>query len=237
MTDFQKQVSIILIALIWYSSLLFVVRYFTPQPVPIIITNTGTTIIQTGSVVIPTDTWSFINTWSFTRADYLKALTGTWLETIEAKVNYVLSFGEKGNDFVTVTPQPQNIVLWATKSSNNILIQSFIQKYQYGFNLDKNRTGYFVVKTQKRVPDSKDMLLGINGMSMGSLHKNIESNKFKSDVSDNYLDTLYIFPIDNIKVAQVQLPLNLTTFNPLSLTVVIGENNNSVVSLSIVYIN
>lgn len=72
---------------------------------------------------------------------------------------------------------------------------------------------------------------------MWSIHKNIESTKFKSDASDNYLDTLYIFPIDNIKVAQIQTPLNLNTFDPLNLTIVIGENSNSVQSLSIVYIN
>jgi len=72
---------------------------------------------------------------------------------------------------------------------------------------------------------------------MGSFHKNIESNKFKSDVSDNYLDTLYIFPLDNIKIAQIQTPLNLNTFDPLNLTIVIGENSNSVQSLSIVYID
>ena len=194
-------------------------------------------ITQTWSITPPVDTGSVVNTWSSTRQDYNNALSGTWLETIESKVNYALSFGEKWNDFITVVPQQQNISLWATKSSNNILIQSFIQKNQYWFKINKNRTGYLVINTQKRVPDSKDMILWINGKSMGSFHKNIESNKFKSDVSDNYLDTLYIFPLDNIKIAQIQTPLNLNTFDPLNLTIVIGENSNSVQSLSIVYID
>jgi hypothetical protein len=60
---------------------------------------------------------------------------------------------------------------------------------------------------------------------------------FKSDVSDNYLDTLYIFKIDSIKTAQIQNPIDLTAFSPLNITIVVGENNNSVQSLSVVYIN
>jgi hypothetical protein len=60
---------------------------------------------------------------------------------------------------------------------------------------------------------------------------------FKSDVSDNYLDTLYIFKVDSIKTAQIQNPINLTTFNPLNITIIIGENNNSVQSISLVYID
>lgn len=186
-------------------------------------------------------TWSIntgtTSTWSLTRDEYIKTLTGTWLSTIESKVSYVLSFWERNHDFVTVTPHIQDVILWKIKETNNILLQAFIQKYQYPLQIDKNRTWYLVIQTQKRVSNSKDMILAVNGMRLWSFHKTLSLDKFMSDESDDPTDSLYIFPVNSIDIAQRKWIVDLTTFDPLNMAVVIWENNNTVTSLSVVYTN
>lgn len=187
--------------------------------------------------VSPSLSWITANTWTFTRTEYLKNLSWTGFTSIEQKVNYVLSFGEPWNDFTTIIPHSQNLILWATKESNNILIQSYVQKYQNTLILDKNRKWFLVIKTQRRIPNDKDLILAINGKRLWSVHKEVSRNKFKSDISDNHLDTLYIFELNSIDIAQHPQPVNLYSYDPLNISLVIWENNNSITSISIVYIN
>lgn len=192
--------------------------------------------ITTNSWVV--NTWSeIVSTWSFSRDDYLNILNWTWLKTAEEKVNYALAFWSEWLDFITVTPHEQNLTLWATKSINNVMLLSFIQKYQYNFILDKKRDWYLVVRTKKRIPANKDMLLWINWKSLWAFHKSEWWLKFMSDISDNKDDTTYIFKLNNIDIAQYKQRIDLNSYSPLNVSIAIWENNNSVTEISVVYIN
>lgn len=189
--------------------------------------STSTWTTQTGSIATGS-----IATEDFSKNDYiatLKSITGT-----VDRIRYILSFWSNWTDFVLQNTTIQNLLLWNTKSLNNILLHSFLQKYQYPFSI--TQSGYLVIVTQKPIPANKDMLLAINGKSIWSINKTIDGANFISDLVKDPNGTLFIFPVNNIKVVQPdRISVDLTKYrNPLTLSVAIWENWNSVQSLAIV---
>jgi hypothetical protein len=206
--------------------------FFNQVPVNVSSWATNTWIILTWS----TNTWSE-STGSLSREEYINNLSWTGLDTFDGKINYVLSFWEEWNDYITKHTQLQTLALGASKESNNVLIQSFIQKYQYEFKINKNREAYLVVTTQKPIPRNKDMIFALNWARLWSLHKTSDFLKFKSDVSEDITDSVYIFSVNSLDIAQQKSIINLTTYTITNIAIAVWQNWNSVKSISLVYID
>ncbi len=184
--------------------------------------------IQTGSIL----TWT-TSTWSFTENDYiltLKSITGT-----VDRIRYILSFWQNWIDYIKQDTQPQNLLLWNTKSSNNTLLHSFLQKYQYSFNIHSG--SYLVVITKEPIPSNRDLLIAINWLTLWVFNKSIDGKYFLSDLVKDENDNIYIFPINNIKLVQdnnKKLINLLNYWENINLSLAVWQNLNSLLSIAVI---
>lgn len=171
-------------------------------------------------------------TWSLDIEIYKKTLSE--INSFDWKVRYILSFGKNWSEFFSLKTQPQSIKLWNTSDLNNLLLRSFLQKYQYKFEF--SNTWYLIIESEKPVSKMKDILFALNWKTEWLVHQNLKYN-FISDLSEDKSDQLYIFPINNIQIANwigsENKKINFDLSNKIiNIWFVIGENANSITNIT-----
>jgi hypothetical protein len=164
------------------------------------------------------------------RAEYEKTLSS--LEAIDDKIDYILNFWKKGDDFMVYNTIQQQWKLWSTKDENNSILWSFLWKYSYPFLIDK-RKSFIVLTTKAPVNEKMDILIAINGESKWPVIK-------WKDLSEKW-DNRYVFSTTNIPAPKMpDWIINLQNFidkkGQTQLWFAIGEPYNTATEISIVYL-
>ena len=173
-------------------------------------------------------------TWAIIELTWWVAID-TWVcipipEDPREYLEYIMEDWEWGVDYIVATPtnQPKmNSKLWA---ENNEEMHQYIHRNRIRFDFDsKGKSWYIMFITTKAIPQSRNLFLWVDGVTIGWLDK--------KESLPTYAPNEYLYELNHIKYSWATNKSNYKdlSHSPISINAVVWQANNKVEKIIIFF--